>query len=123
MHAAYVKTLTEIATKPGDTMISVDWELWSRLDGLDRYRFHLRPVIGGHRVGFACFHPKLIIELDGPDHDTPQGRARDKARDAELRLRGFRVLRFWKLEVNLHLDIVLARVLAGLEGRRVRTHN
>ena len=117
MHAALVKTLTEIAAKPGDRMISADWLLWSHLEGLDRYRFHLRPVIDRTRVGYACFHPKLIIELDGPDHDTPRSRARDQVRDAELRARGFHVLRFWKLEVHIHLDTMLAQILVELEAR------
>jgi len=120
MHAALVKTLTEIATKLGNAMISVDWLLWSHLEGLTGYRFHLRPVIGRTRVGFACFHPKLIIELDGPDHDTPQGRARDQVRDAELCARGFHVLRFWKLEVHIHPDTMLAQILVELEARGER---
>ena len=40
-------------------------------------------------VDFLCSSAHLIVELDGPPHDTPERRTRNAARDASLRAKGF----------------------------------
>jgi hypothetical protein len=47
--------------------------------------------------GRADFHwpnLRLVVEIDGPDHDTAFQRAKDRARDELLEEHGWRVLRF-----------------------------
>ena len=36
-------------------------------------------------VDFACVEARLVVEVDGPSHATPEGQARDAGRDAWLR--------------------------------------
>lgn len=50
-------------------------------------------VIAGHRVDFLV-GDRLVIQVDGYEfHSSPQQRASDIAHDAELRLRGYTVIR------------------------------
>ena len=53
-------------------------------------KFRRQVVIGGYIADFVCFRHRLIVEADGPFHQTD----RDAVRDAALARLGFRVLRF-----------------------------
>jgi very-short-patch-repair endonuclease len=50
-------------------------------------------------LDFYCVRAKLVIEVDGGQHSTPEGKRRDKIRDADLRSDGLEVLRFTNAEV------------------------
>ena len=71
--------------------------LWSRLraNGLG-YAFRKQQALGFYFADFVCLEKKLVIELDGSQH---AGSEYDATRDAELRARGFTVLRFWNNEI------------------------
>jgi very-short-patch-repair endonuclease len=47
-------------------------------------------------VGFICLEKRLVIEVDGGQHNTqvPQ----DAEREAWLRQEGYTVLRFWTMK-------------------------
>jgi very-short-patch-repair endonuclease len=62
-------------------------------------------------VDFVCFQARLVIELDGSQH---QDRDADRTRDAWLAQHGFRVLRFWDNEVLTEPAAVLERIAASL---------
>ena len=62
---------------------------------------------------FCCADAKLIIELDGGQHDQQQ--ARDQNRTAVLELIGYLVLRFWNNDVIRNMDGVLEEILGTLE--------
>jgi very-short-patch-repair endonuclease len=47
-------------------------------------------------VDFICLDARLIVEIDGGQHN---GSLRDAARDRFLRAPGFSVLRFWNNDV------------------------
>ncbi len=54
---------------------------------------------------------RLVVELDGPDHVTPEKYARDRARDRALQAAGYAVLRF----TNDEIAEDLARVASEIE--------
>jgi very-short-patch-repair endonuclease len=58
-----------------------------------RFRFRRQAPIGAYVVDFVCHERKLIVELDGSEHEEPAQRAHDERRDNWLRRQGFRVLR------------------------------
>lgn len=70
--------------------------LWYELRGLkaDGVKFRRQSPIGPYIADFACFDPKLIVEVDGDTHETEKGKQHDAVRDAYLRSLGYSVLRF-----------------------------
>jgi very-short-patch-repair endonuclease len=74
------------------------WELLRdrRLFGLKFRRQHPAPPFV---VDFYCDAVKLGIELDGGQHNSPEGRRHDERRTAALARQGIAVVRFWNNEV------------------------
>lgn len=69
--------------------------------------------VAGLTVDFAITSVRLVIEVDGPLHETPEARCTDAARDAGLAREGWRVLRVgWELAGDA--DALHARVVDAL---------
>jgi very-short-patch-repair endonuclease len=84
--------------------------LWQLLRSrqLDGFKFHKQVPVGPWIVDFIAFEQKIIVEADGGQHSDS---IKDRTRDADLRERGFRVLRFWNNEIFANKDGVLHRIL------------
>jgi very-short-patch-repair endonuclease len=68
--------------------------LWTALrDRRLGVKFRRQVPMGRYVVDFVCLEKRLIVESDGPAHDTPEQIAHDRVRDAWLRSQGFIVLR------------------------------
>ncbi len=65
-------------------------------------------LVNGEEVDFHWSELKLVVEIDGPDHDTAHQRAKDHARDDLLRHHGWTVIRFRDTDVRDHPGHVLA---------------
>ena len=76
---------------------------------LDRIKFRRQVPIGKYVADLACLEAKLIVEIDGSQHAES---AHDAVRDAELKARGFRVLRFWNDDVLRDMDGVCDTIIA-----------
>ena len=89
--------------------------LWKELRKF-RHHFHFRRQvpIECYIVDFACLSQRLIIEVDGVQHEPPEARAADAARDADLEWRGFKVLRFANWQVSREFEGVILEVLGAL---------
>lgn len=81
------------------------------------YKFKRQAPIAPYIVDLVCVSERVIVELDGPPHDTPNRREQDAERDTWLRQQGFQVLRFANDEVLGNCDLVMSAVLRALEGR------
>jgi WS/DGAT/MGAT family acyltransferase len=93
--------------------------LWRYLRGdfVERgTHFRRQVAIGPYIADFCCLRHRLIVELDGPIHETMGGRAHDEKRDAYLRAQGFQVVRFRNEDVLLRRDMVLEAIKAALGG-------
>jgi very-short-patch-repair endonuclease len=97
-------------------MTEAESRLWLRLRRreLRGWRFRRQHPVGPYIVDFACLDAGLVVELDGSQHLLSRSDAR---RDACLRRKGFRVLRFWNDEVLVRLDDVLEAILRVLEDQ------
>jgi very-short-patch-repair endonuclease len=77
------------------------WEnkLWFRLRGnrFQGLKFKRQVVIEKYIVDFCCNDKKLIIELDGSQHQSSHS---DKIRDDFLKSKGYTVLRFWNNDLD-----------------------
>jgi very-short-patch-repair endonuclease len=89
--------------------------LWSylRRRQLHGHRFRRQVPVGNYVADFVCLEKKLIIEVDGSQHDLR--RRHDEERSRYLEGEGFRVLRFWDNEVFNETQAVLHVILEALE--------
>jgi len=57
--------------------------LWSKLrrKQLKGYQFYRQKIIGKYIVDFDCPKANIVIELDGGQHYSEAGKAKDGARD------------------------------------------
>ena len=87
----------------------VELLLWQKLRDrrLSGYKFRRQKPIGYYVVDFICVERKLIIEIDGGQHNTPEGKKYDHQRSQFLQKQGYNVIRFWDNEVNKEMDEVL----------------
>jgi very-short-patch-repair endonuclease len=81
-------------------------------------KFRREYVIEPYTVDFCCIALKLIIEIDGKDHFTEQGREHDRVRDKYLNERGYEVLRIPGYEVLKEPQQVLMKISSAIEARR-----
>ena len=95
-------------------MTPSELSLWQDLRGSRLgVRFRRQEPIGPYIVDFVCRAEKLIVEADGDQHDMS---AHDGRRDAFLRSKGYRVLRFWNEDIAIHPEWVLAEIRAALDS-------
>ncbi|MDZ7281448.1 DUF559 domain-containing protein [Sphingomonas sanguinis] len=75
-------------------------------------RFNRQVPVGPYIADFAARSEKLIVEVDGGQHDAQA--AYDDARIRYLEARGWRVIRFWNNDVLGNLGGVLATIERAL---------
>lgn len=90
--------------------------LWAKLRNrqLEGVKFRRQQPVGSYIVDFASFERKLIIEIDGGQHNEDKPKERDAERTARLEERGYRVIRFWNNEVLMNLEGVLESIREAL---------
>ncbi len=92
--------------------------LWQRLRGkqLNDHKFRRQHPYDDFILDFVCLESKLVIEIDGGQHNQS---AKDAGRDLALVAAGFRVMHFWNNQVLNELDAVLESICNALE---IKTH-
>src|SRR5579871_4064014 len=75
-------------------------------------KFKRQVPIGRFIVDFVCLERKLIIELDGGQHQTNQ--SYDIQRTSALNQAGFQVLRFWNNDILRDINSILALIHEAL---------
>ncbi|EAU43173.1 hypothetical protein FP2506_10026 [Fulvimarina pelagi HTCC2506] len=102
---------------------STDWErkLWAHLWRIPLKHGHFRrqAPIGKYIVDFACHTLKLVIEIDGAQHNQDANLQRDAERDRWLSSQGYRVVRFTNDDVKHQINAVLDTIYAVVEERRL----
>jgi len=91
-------------------------KLWSQLRHLNRTDHHFRrqAPVDGYILDFVDLGHRLIIEVDGSQHGIGTGQIRDERRDRHFIEAGFRVLRFWNIDIDSALDGVMFKILETL---------
>jgi very-short-patch-repair endonuclease len=110
----------EFARRLRKEMTPAERALWRvlRADQLRGYRFRRQAAIGDYVVDFGCFSHRVIVELDGPQHEEPLVMAYDAERSAWLAERGFVVLRFRNQVLDEGTRLVAEEILRVLELRK-----
>ena len=84
------EALTPIAQELRNNPTEAEKHLWHILRvGSMGVKFRRQAVIGRYVVDFVCFERKLVIEVDGGQHNQNQ---KDVRRDEWLKSQGFEVL-------------------------------
>ena len=89
------------------------WHLRRKLP-LEGTYFRRQMPLGPYFADFCCLKHRLVIELDGGQHGTPEGIDADAARTRYLEGCGFRVLRFWNHQVFTEMEGVLEAIYNAL---------
>ncbi len=86
--------------------------LWSRIRSrqLGGYRFNRQTMIGDYIADFYCHQARLVIEVDGKQHQTLHGLEQDKLRGQYMESLGISVLRFTNDDVREKTDDVVQTI-------------
>jgi len=118
--------LQSLSSKPGVEFArtlranSTDAErlLWSKLRSrqLDGWKFRRQVPLGRYVVDFLCEEARLVVELDGGQHD--QMIERDALRTQWLGDNGYRVVRFWNNDAMSNIEGILQTLTLALSQGR-----
>ena len=94
------KSIVPIAKELRKSMTKEERHLW--YDFLRTYpvRFQRQKILGKYIADFYCAAAKLVIELDGSQHDTPIGIAHDEKRAAFLEGYQLKVIRISNIAIH-----------------------
>ena len=74
-------------------------------------KFFRQYSFGPYILDFYCPEKKLAVELDGGQHNLPDGREYDAERTAYLNAHGIEILRFWNNEVLTNNEGVMEVIM------------
>jgi len=98
----FAKTMRTNATDVENLM----WQLL-RNKCFMNLKFRRQHVIKPYIVDFYCHELALVIELDGSQHNTEEGKEYDAERTKFLEALGLTVMRYWNHDVLSQTDVVL----------------
>jgi len=98
------------------SMTDAERRVWQilRSQQINGFKFRRQVPIGRYIADFVCHEARLIVEIDGGQHEPSA--PREIERTAFLQSEGHRVLRFWNNEVLENLDGV-SQAIAEELGR------
>jgi very-short-patch-repair endonuclease len=86
------------------------WHLRHRIPLLGTH-FRRQVRIGPYIADFACHARRIVIEVDGGQHDRSVA---DEKRTKVLEASGYRVLRYWNNDVLSNIDGVLEDIVSAI---------
>lgn len=94
----------------------VEKKLWRALRNrqLAGVKFRRQFPVEDYVADFAAPEHRLIVELDGGQHNDEAARVWDAARTARLEQSGWRLLRFWNNEVIENIEAVVLTIRHAL---------
>jgi very-short-patch-repair endonuclease len=102
----------EIARGLRKRMTPQEVKLWVHLRSWRKRGFHFRRQAprDGYIVDFVCLKHRLLVEVDGGQHNFDAHVRHDARRDNQFADQGFRVLRFWNNEIDRNPDGALTLI-------------
>ncbi len=104
MRLSHNKTNLPLARELRKNMTPWERKLWYEFLSTYPVRFRRQAPIGNYIVDFYCAKAKLVIELDGGQHYSKEGREGDAQRDRYLQDLGLTVLRYSNLDVDRNFE-------------------
>lgn len=87
-------------------------KMWNLLRN-HRYKnlaFKRQHPIGNYIVDFICLEKKLIIEIDGGQHNEIANIEYDQQRTIFLEKKGYKVIRFWNNDIGKNIEGVFLEI-------------
>jgi very-short-patch-repair endonuclease len=93
-------------------------KLWLHLRAWRKRGFHFRRQAPRDNfiVDFVCVKHRLIVEVDGGQHNFDAHARADMRRDRHFKREGFTVLRFWNNEIDRQMEGVLMLIDEALSS-------
>jgi very-short-patch-repair endonuclease len=112
----YNKGLKQLSRNLRRSMTDAEKLLWSKIRGkqLSGLQFYRQKIIGNYIVDFYCPRTRLAVEIDGGQHYSAEGKAKDRLRDEYMAEAGIRVLRFSDRDVLENLEAVSEKIWSCL---------
>jgi very-short-patch-repair endonuclease len=82
------------------------------------FKFRRQAPLGDYVVDFVCFDRKLVVELDGSQHNEPEQARFDAKRTVVLESAGFRVLRLTTRDLFAEREAALETIWRALNANR-----
>ncbi len=100
-------------------MTNAETILWNvlRAKKFNGYKFRRQQPIGKYIVDFVCMNAKLIIEIDGGQHNFDENILADQKRTNFLKNCGYKVIRIWNNDIFENLDGVVEYIENTLAPR------
>ena len=98
------------------TSTDAERQLWRVLRSrqLAGHKFRRQQPLGGFIVDFVCLEKRLVVEVDGGQHQEQKQAVYDAERTVWLERQGFRVLRFWDHEILREIESVKETIARAL---------
>jgi adenine-specific DNA methylase len=111
-HAPLPADLLEFARKLRKEQTDAEKLMWFLLRDrrLAGRKFRRQHPVEPYVLDFYCHELRLAVELDGGQHNMPEGRRHDEKRSKFLVEKGIRVLRFWNHDVLRDTEVVLEAI-------------
>lgn len=112
MVARYPEKIQQYARTLRSNQTPAEAWLWRMLRAhrFSGFKFRRQVPIGPFIVDFYCHQERLVIELDGGQHNLLEAQSYDKQRSEFLRQRGFSVIRFWNKDALCQKEAVLQQI-------------
>ena len=112
-----MKNLKENARYLRNNMADQERKFWQIIKNRQFYgfRFLRQCVIGNYIADFICREKKIIIELDGSQHNEQKNIMYDNQRTEYLINKGYKVIRFWNNDIDNNLDGVYLQLKKEFE--------
>ena len=81
------------------------------------YKFQRQFSVGPYIADFYCHQKKLVVEIDGSQHNESEAKLYDKDRTNYFAAEDIKVIRFWNNEVNTNIEEVMERIRQILEKK------
>lgn len=101
-----MKNIKENASYLRKNLTPQEQKIWNliRNKKFFNHKFLRQYIIDKYIVDFACREKKIVIEIDGGQHNQPNDIEYDKKRTEVLKSYGYKVIRFWNNNVDNNIE-------------------
>lgn len=113
---SYKKQLIQLGKNLRNNSTKEEIILWQYLKQKQLgVKFRRQQPIDKYIADFVCFEKKIIIELDGGQHNSSLGIQKDRSRDLFFTNNGYKVIRIWNNEINQNIEGVIRKIQSEIE--------